>query len=65
MQAESAIKKGANCFQILNISKKIPADPQFLKAVSAHVFDTVFYACAVWYDNIKSLYKNMLCLLHY
>jgi len=40
-------------------------EAQFLKAVSAHFYGTVFYACSVWYENTKVCYKNKLRSLHF
>jgi len=64
MQAEAAIKKGAKHLSNFKFLRKYLTESQFLKAVSAHFYGTVFYACAVWYDNIKAL-KSKLRSLHY
>jgi len=64
-QAEAAIKKGAKLLSNFKFLRKYLTEAQFLKAVSAHFYGTVFYACAVWYDSIKSCYKNKLRSLHF
>jgi len=58
MQAESAIKKGVKLISNFKFLRKYPTVGQFLKAVSSHFYGTVFYACAVWYDNISASFKN-------
>lgn len=55
MQAESVIRKEAKLLSNLKFLRKHLTKAQFLKAVSAHFFGIAFYACDVWYDNIKSL----------
>jgi len=65
MQAESAIKKGIKLISNFKFLRKYLTESQFLKAVSAHFYGTVFYACAVWYDNISSSLKTKFRSLHY
>jgi len=65
MQAEMAIKKGAKLLSNFKFLQKYLTESQFLKAVSAHFYGTVFYACPVWYDSIKACYKNKLKSLHF
>jgi len=65
MQAEAAIKKGAKLLSNFKFLRKYLTEAQFLKAVSAHFYGTVFYACSVWYDNAKACYKNKLRSLHF
>jgi len=65
LQAESVIKKGARLVSNFKFLRKYLTEAQFLKAVSAHFYGTVFYACSVWYDNIKACYKNKLRSLHF
>jgi len=52
-------------FSNFKFLRKYLTEAQFLKAVSAHFYGTVFYACSVWYDNIKMCYKNKLRSLHF
>jgi len=65
MQAEAAIKKGAKLLSNFKFLRKYLTESQFLKAVSAHFYGTIFYACSVWYDCIKVSLKNKLRSLHY
>jgi len=65
LQAEAAIKKGAKLLSNFKFLRKYLTEAQFLKAVSAHFYGTVFYACSVWYDSIKICYKNKLKSLHF
>jgi len=65
MQAKIAIKKGAKLLSSFKFLQKYLTESQFLKAVSAHFYGTVFYACSVWYDNMKVSYKNKLRSLHF
>jgi len=65
MQAEMAIKKGAKLLSNFKFLRKYLTESQFLKAVSAHFYGAVFYACTVWYDSIKACYKNKLKSLHF
>jgi len=66
MQAKAAKKKGAKLLSNFKFLRKYLTESQFLKAVTAHFYGTVvFYACAVWYDNIKASFKYKLRSLHY
>jgi len=65
MQAEMAIKKGSKLLSNFKFLRKYLTESQFLKAVSAHFYGTVFYACSVWYEGIKQTYKNKLRSLHF
>jgi len=65
MQAEIAITKGSKLLSNFKFLCKCLTESQFLKAVSAHFYGTVFYACTVWYDSIKACFKNKLKSLHF
>jgi len=40
-------------------------EQQFLKIVSGNYYGLVFFACTVWFDKIKTLFKTKLNSMHF
>jgi len=56
------VKKIVSCFKHL---RKYLTESQFLQAASANYYGSVFYACSIWYQNLKQKYKTKLNSFHF
>jgi hypothetical protein len=65
VQAENALKKGKKLISCLSYLRKYMTEAQFLKAATAHYYNTVFYASSVWYQNVRASYKSKFNSLHF
>jgi len=64
-QAEHAINKGKSMLSHFKFLRKYFNEQQFLKIVSGNYYGSVFYACTVWFDKIKTLFKTKLNSMHF
>jgi hypothetical protein len=64
-QAMKAIKLGQKLVSIFKFLRNQMTRPQFLKAVTANYYSSVFYCNSVWYPNVKAVHRTKLVSLHY
>jgi hypothetical protein len=64
-QAEKAIKKGQKLLSIFKFLRNQMDEKQFLKAVTANYYSSVFYCSSVWYPNVKMIHRTKLISLHF
>jgi hypothetical protein len=64
-QAMKAIKLGQKLVSIFKFLRNQMTKPQFLKAVTANYYSSVFYCNSVWYPNVKAVHRTKLVSLHY
>jgi len=65
VQAECAIAKGQRLLSVFKHLRKYMTESQFLKAVTANYYSTVFYGASVWLPNIKAIHMTKLQSLHF
>jgi len=65
VQAENAIAKGHRLISVFKHLRKYMTESQFLKAVTANYYSTVFYGASVWLPNVKAIYMTKFHSLHF
>jgi ribonuclease P/MRP protein subunit RPP40 len=64
-QANHAIAKSKKLLSAFRFLRKYLNESQFLKAAAATYSGMVFYACSVWFHNIKQIFKTKLTSVHF
>jgi hypothetical protein len=64
-QAEHAIGKSKKLLSASKFLRKYLTESQFLKAAAANYYGSVFYACSLWYQNLKHDSKTKLTSIHF
>jgi hypothetical protein len=64
-QAECVINKSTRLLSAFKFLRKYLTESQFLKAASANYYGSVYYACSVWFNNLKQIHKKKLTSFHF
>jgi hypothetical protein len=64
-QAEKAISLGQKLTFVFKFLRNKMNEKQFLKAVTANFYSSVFYCSSIWYPNIKIVHRTKLLSLHF